>query len=82
MIKISGADSIMTLKIHSTDLCRCSDIPILNINTDRLLINLFVRDNDNFVLVAPDAGNSKQCLENVKDYNISGALIHKGRCQI
>lgn len=81
MIKISGANSIITLNIHSKDLCIYSDIPIINFDLEILLMNAVHKellDYNSSVIIAPDAGGSIRCIKTIQNSNLHGAIIHKG----
>lgn len=81
MLKLSGADSIVTLSIHSNDLCIYSDIAIINLDSETLLMNAILEESirkESLVIIAPDAGSSNRCKENIQKFHCDSALIHKG----
>lgn len=81
MLKISGADRIVTLNAHSEDICRFSHLPVINMKCDLFLMERFMNVNRSrkYVLVAPDAGSEKSCLKIMSSCDILGAMIHKGK---
>lgn len=81
MIKNSGADSIISLNIHSKDLIMYSDIPIISIDLETILINAIQEelfDWASSVIVAPDAGGSDRCMKIIQNGFFHGVFIHKG----
>jgi len=81
MIEISGANKILTLNLHSNEICGFSKIPVINIDFESIILEAFKKefpDWSNFVIVAPDAGSQKICLKIMRKYGLSGAFIHKG----
>ena len=81
MFEISGANSILTLNLHSNEICGFSKIPVINIDFESILFETLKNKISNwstFTIVAPDAGSWKRCLKIIRKYGLNGAYIHKG----
>lgn len=81
MIEISGADRILSLNLHSYDLCGFSKIPVINIDFENIIFEVFKNeyaDCPDFMIIAPDSGSCKKCTDIMKKYTVNGAFIHKG----
>ena len=81
MLEISGSDMILTLNLHSDEICGFSKIPIINIDFNSTIIEAFkkeVHNWPNFIIVAPDSGSRKRCLTIMQKYELAGAFINKG----
>jgi len=84
MIKISGADHIVTLDIHATQIQGFFDFPSDNINGFRLMLPLIQEKIEsgeikNPVICSPDAGGYQRAFEFTKRLNISQVGINKTR---
>ena len=85
MIKIAGANRIITLNLHSDDITRFSSIPIMNLNSQNDILNILKNelvDQKNCVIITPDAGSRKRFVDLGAKNIFSEALIHKGRQRI
>lgn len=81
MLETSGANSILTINLHSSEICGFSNIPIINIDLESILFEGFKKLFPNwadFTVIAPDAGGWKRCLKLLRKYGLNGAFIHKG----
>lgn len=85
MIETSGANRIITINLHSNEICGFSKIPIINIDFESVILERFKKELLNwskFVIVAPDAGSQKRCLKIIQKYGLNGGFIHKGALRI
>lgn len=81
MIETSGASRIVTMNLHSNEICGFSKLPIINIDFESVILEIFKKEFpswSNFLIVAPDAGSQKRCLRIMQKYGLNGGFIHKG----
>lgn len=83
ILEISGANRIVTLSIHSDEICNFTKLPIINLNPYFFLIDqledLTSTNRSSWVIIAPDFGGSMRCKNLIKSHDSSFALIHKGK---
>merc|ERR1711973_867449 len=82
MLSVSGADHIITMDLHASQIQGFFDIPVDNLYAEPAVLK-WVRENienwQNAVVVSPDAGGVKRVTAIADRLNIEFALIHKER---
>ncbi|CAF1045346.1 unnamed protein product [Didymodactylos carnosus] len=82
MLSVSGADHIITMDLHASQIQGFFDIPVDNLFAEPAVIrwiSLHIQDYKNAVIVSPDAGGAKRVTSIADRLNIDFALIHKER---
>lgn len=80
MLETAGADEIITMELHASQIQGFFDIPIRNLDTvDVMSAWLKSLDRTDIVLVSPDAGGMKRVTKLAEVNNLPFALIHKER---
>ena len=82
MLSKAGADHIITMDLHTSQIQGFFDIPVDNLYAEPAVLK-WVRENienwQNAVVVSPDAGGVKRVTAIADRLNIEFALIHKER---
>ena len=82
MLSKAGADHIITMDLHASQIQGFFDIPVDNLYAEPAVLK-WVRENienwQNAVVVSPDAGGVKRVTAIADRLNIEFALIHKER---
>ncbi|XP_013409908.1 ribose-phosphate pyrophosphokinase 2 isoform X1 [Lingula anatina] len=82
MLSVSGADHIITMDLHASQIQGFFDIPVDNLYAEPAVLK-WIRENipewRNSVVVSPDAGGAKRVTSIADRLNIEFALIHKER---
>ena len=82
MLSVAGADHIITMDLHASQIQGFFDIPVDNLYAEPMMIK-YIRDNvtdwKNAVVVSPDAGGAKRVTALADKLLIGFALIHKER---
>uniref|UniRef100_A0AAF5DAW2 ribose-phosphate diphosphokinase n=2 Tax=Strongyloides stercoralis TaxID=6248 RepID=A0AAF5DAW2_STRER len=82
MLSVSGADHIITMDLHASQIQGFFDIPVDNLYAEPALleyIRLKIPNWQEAVVVSPDAGGAKRVTSIADKLNIDFALIHKER---
>lgn len=82
MLSVAGADHIITMDLHASQIQGFFDIPVDNLYAEPAVLK-WIRDNVNnwneSVIVSPDAGGAKRVTSIADRLNVEFALIHKER---
>ncbi|XP_076816549.1 ribose-phosphate pyrophosphokinase 2 isoform X1 [Clavelina lepadiformis] len=82
MLSIAGADHIITMDLHASQIQGFFDIPVDNLYAEPAVLK-WIRENivewKNSVIVSPDAGGAKRVTSIADRLNVEFALIHKER---
>lgn len=82
MLSKAGADHVVTMDLHASQIQGFFDIPADNLVAEPTLVQ-FVRENipdyERAVLVSPDAGGVKRCTSMADKLKLDFAIIHKER---
>jgi len=82
MLSVSGADHIITMDLHASQIQGFFDIPVDNLFAEPAVLK-YIRDNirdwQHCVIVSPDAGGAKRVTSIADQLNLEFALIHKER---
>jgi len=82
MLSVSGADHIITMDLHASQIQGFFDIPVDNLYAEPAVLK-WIRENieewQNAIIVSPDAGGAKRVTAIADRLNIEFALIHKER---
>ncbi|UYV60507.1 PRPS1L1 [Cordylochernes scorpioides] len=82
MLSVSGADHIITMDLHASQIQGFFDIPVDNLFAEPAVLK-WIRENiedwHNCVIVSPDAGGAKRVTSIADQLNVEFALIHKER---
>jgi len=80
LIVKSGADHIVTFTLHSDQIQGFFDIPVDNINAQKLFVDYFKKKNlRDAVVVSPDAGGAKSAKNFAVQLGFPLAILHKSR---
>jgi ribose-phosphate pyrophosphokinase len=82
MLSVAGADHIITLDLHASQIQGFFDIPVDNLYAEPAVIRWIKDHVDDFrdaVIVSPDAGGAKRVVSIADKLNVGFALIHKER---
>lgn len=82
MLSVAGADHIITLDLHASQIQGFFDIPVDNLFAKPAFIRWIqdhVESYEEAVIVSPDAGGAKRVTAIADKLNIGFALIHKER---
>ncbi|XP_063711954.1 ribose-phosphate pyrophosphokinase 1-like isoform X2 [Symsagittifera roscoffensis] len=82
MLSVAGADHIITLDLHASQIQGFFDIPVDNLYAEPAVIRWIqdhVDNHEEAVVVSPDAGGAKRVTAIADKLNINFALIHKER---
>ncbi|XP_045581184.1 ribose-phosphate pyrophosphokinase 1 isoform X1 [Procambarus clarkii] len=82
MLSVAGADHIITMDLHASQIQGFFDIPVDNLYAEPAVLK-WIRENipewGNAIIVSPDAGGAKRVTSIADRLNIEFALIHKER---
>ncbi|XP_044754064.1 ribose-phosphate pyrophosphokinase 1 isoform X1 [Coccinella septempunctata] len=82
MLSVAGADHIMTMDLHASQIQGFFDIPVDNLYAEPAVLK-WIRENisewRNSIIVSPDAGGAKRVTSIADRLNVEFALIHKER---
>jgi len=82
MLSVSGADHIITMDLHASQIQGFFDIPVDNLYAEPAVLK-WIKENiegwRNAIIVSPDAGGAKRVTAIADRLNIEFALIHKER---
>ncbi|XP_071951419.1 ribose-phosphate pyrophosphokinase 2 [Antedon mediterranea] len=82
MLSVAGADHIITMDLHASQIQGFFDIPVDNLYAEPAVLK-WIRDNipewKNSCIVSPDAGGAKRVTSIADRLNVEFALIHKER---
>ncbi|XP_008513247.2 ribose-phosphate pyrophosphokinase 3 [Equus przewalskii] len=82
MLTIAGADHVITMDLHASQIQGFFDIPVDNLYAEPAVLR-WIRENisewRNCIIVAPDAGGAKRVTSIADRLNVDFALIHKER---
>jgi len=82
MLSIAGADHIITMDLHASQIQGFFDIPVDNLYAEPAVLK-WIRQNieewKSSVIVSPDAGGAKRVTSIADRLNVDFALIHKER---
>ena len=79
MLKVSGADQIITMNLHSLHIEGFFDIPVDNLHAEECVLN-WIKENveplSETVIVSPQADGAKRVTKIADKLNVPFALIH------
>ncbi|XP_036902192.1 ribose-phosphate pyrophosphokinase 2 isoform X1 [Sturnira hondurensis] len=82
MLSVAGADHIITMDLHASQIQGFFDIPVDNLYAEPAVLQ-WIRENitdwRNCIIVSPDAGGAKRVTSIADRLNVDFALIHKER---
>merc|ERR1711934_1010179 len=82
MLSVAGADHIITMDLHASQIQGFFDIPVDNLYAEPAVLK-WIRENieewKNACIVSPDAGGAKRVTAIADRLNVEFALIHKER---
>ena len=80
MLSVAGADHIITMDLHASQIQGFFDIPVDNLYAEPAVLK-WIRENipdwKDSIVVSPDAGGAKRVTSIADRLNIGFALIHK-----
>ncbi|XP_070712297.1 ribose-phosphate pyrophosphokinase 1-like, partial [Pempheris klunzingeri] len=82
MLTVAGADHIITMDLHASQIQGFFDIAVDNLYAEPYLIRWIknnIQDLTTSVIVSPDAGGAKRAASLADKLNVDFALIHKQR---
>ena len=82
MLSVAGADHIITMDLHASQIQGFFDIPVDNLYAEPAVVK-WIKENipdwKTSIVVSPDAGGAKRVTSIADRLNIDFALIHKER---
>lgn len=82
MLSVAGADHIITMDLHASQIQGFFDIPVDNLYAEPAVLK-WIKENipewKNSIIVSPDAGGAKRVTSIADRLNIEFAIIHKER---
>jgi len=81
MIQNSGADHVITMDLHASQIQGFFDVPVDNLYAEPSAIH-YIRQNfniDDIIIVSPDAGGAKRATSMADRLGVDFALFHKER---
>lgn len=82
MLSVAGADHIITMDLHASQIQGFFDIPVDNLYAEPAVLK-WIRENianwKDSIIVSPDAGGAKRVVAIADRLNVGFALIHKER---
>ncbi len=82
MLSVAGADHIITMDLHASQIQGFFDIPVDNLYAEPAVLK-WIKENiptwENSIIVSPDAGGAKRVTSIADRLNVEFALIHKER---
>jgi len=82
MLSVAGADHIITMDLHASQIQGFFDIPVDNLYAEPAVLKWIKENISNWkecVVVSPDAGGAKRVTSIADRLNVDFALIHKER---
>jgi ribose-phosphate pyrophosphokinase len=82
MLSVAGADHIITMDLHASQIQGFFDIPVDNLYAEPAVLKWIkenIADWKNAIIVSPDAGGAKRVTSIADRLNVEFALIHKER---
>ncbi|CAH0547787.1 unnamed protein product [Brassicogethes aeneus] len=82
MLSVAGADHIITMDLHASQIQGFFDIPVDNLYAEPAVLKWIKENIDewrNSIIVSPDAGGAKRVTSIADRLNVEFALIHKER---
>merc|ERR1711942_586338 len=82
MLSVAGADHIITMDLHASQIQGFFDIPVDNLYAEPAVLKWIKENIDgwrNSIIVSPDAGGAKRVTAIADRLNVEFALIHKER---
>ncbi|OON17468.1 ribose-phosphate diphosphokinase, partial [Opisthorchis viverrini] len=82
MLSVAGADHIITMDLHASQIQGFFDIPVDNLYAEPAVIKWIksnIQEWKDCVIVSPDAGGAKRVTSIADQLNVDFALIHKER---
>jgi len=82
MLVVAGADHVITMDLHASQIQGFFDIPVDNLWSEPLMINYIKRRIpgwENGIVVSPDAGGAKRVTAIADKLGVEFALIHRKR---
>uniref|UniRef100_A0AC35F5H4 Ribose-phosphate diphosphokinase n=1 Tax=Panagrolaimus sp. PS1159 TaxID=55785 RepID=A0AC35F5H4_9BILA len=82
MLSVAGADNIITMDLHASQIQGFFDIPVDNLFAEPAIlryIQMSIPNWQNSVIVSPDAGGAKRVTSIADGLKVDFALIHKER---
>jgi ribose-phosphate pyrophosphokinase len=80
LLEVSGADRVITMDLHSTQIQGFFRIPVDEIRAGSTIVKHYkTQDLTNAVVVAPDAGSAKRAAYYAENLNLPFALLDKRR---
>merc|ERR1712126_516990 len=82
MLTVAGADHIITMDLHASQIQGFFDIPVDNLFAEPAVLKYIktnIPDWEDCVVVSPDAGGAKRVTSIADKLNVEFALIHKER---
>merc|ERR1712141_802605 len=82
MLSVAGADHIITMDLHASQVQGFFDIPVDNLYAEPAVLKWIKENIDdwrNAIIVSPDAGGAKRVTAIADRLNVEFALIHKER---
>jgi ribose-phosphate pyrophosphokinase len=80
LLQTAGADRVMTMNLHSSQICGFFRIPVDHLLAGRLLCDYYRKQGiDNCVVVAPDAGSAKRAGHYAINLGLPLAILDKRR---
>jgi len=79
LIAAAGVNRVITLDIHSDQSIGFFNMPIINLTARPAFINYLKQNNENFIIVSPDAGGVKRARAYANELKTELAVISKKR---
>lgn len=82
MFTVAGADQIITMDLHASQIQGFFDIPVDNLYAEPAILKWIkenISDWRNSIIVSPDAGGAKRVTSIADRLNVEFAMIHKER---
>lgn len=84
MITTAGCDHIVTMDLHASQIQGFFDVPLDNLYAEPSIVKyikekISYKDDDDCIIVSPDAGGTKRAASLAEDLKLTFALIHKER---
>lgn len=85
LLERAGVDRIITIDLHSDQICGFFNIPVENLTAEPILNEAIlgeITDKGNTIFVTPDAGGAKRCASIAEMFQVSISFFHKGNHNI
>jgi ribose-phosphate pyrophosphokinase len=82
MLTVAGADHVITVDLHASQIQGFFDVPVDNLYSEPSMLRYIresILNNDNAVIVSPDAGGAKRATSIADRLDLEFAIIHKER---